>query len=1844
MNKTFCKIFLRALPKISMKFVNVIMLTSILLSSITGAVQARAESKDVSKLIPQERAAVTADDTYIPPSFTHPKARLATQGSSSEKYLEPSVLNSTLPDPITCTSDLVNMGCEQVDPYTVTITKSGANNNTNVSGSVIAPNDVPIYVRIIGDMGYDNNVNYSSGRWSPPFHNLMGIHLDSIYYQPSSYVTSTFNSTYIFTRTVGTFDVATTIIKTSSGNLKFDTVASCIVGCSYSAMSFSGNLLFQLSTIPYTHKPLNVSTTYHTDSIRTTLTQNADGNTISIANSSGFTVGDEVLVMAMIGTQAGLYETAYLSAVLPDHLELTANLKYTYDIAAGPVMVQQVPYFGAVTVASGGNITAHAWNGTTGGVVFFRADSVTVQTGGKIDVSGLGYRGSGATASGEGPGGGIGGVSYYWDATGGGGGSYGGSGYQGHKGSSCSGCWNIWGSLPGNGYGEAILDNLYLGSGGGGGGRSLANSGKPGRAGRAGGGVIYFDAQIVNVNGGILSNGLAATSKTTECNMDDGGGGGGSGGSVYIKAQNITIDPSASVSATGGVGNTNRNSTCWGNGSVTLGGQGGLGRIRLDYSNLSGNTTPPPGYSQVISGNNSNIFAGPTTVEADGVTASTITVTVYDTANTPIQGANVTLHTTGSASIIQPVTPTNSLGKATGQITNTVEETVSVSATVNGVLLDDTVDLTFNYKVDPSLSTLTVNPESVIANGASIAIITAALKNAVGIPVPNRLVEIALISGTGLSINDQNVGIDQYLTIGNTDSNGIATAVLKTTLAGVRTFKARSGQELITQLGTANFMAGPVSPTTSYVTASPASAPADGQTPINVTVVARDANNNPIEGATVILSASGGNAVVTQPAATNAQGFAIGTVVNNTNESIEVSVEINGEAIQDKASAVFRGADLRLLLTAPTVLPIGANVQYQVDVKNIDNLAAQNVSLVVDLPAGVTYSHSNDAVLPSQSGQTLTWALGDFAAGAGRVFTIFGSLGTTIPAGTVLAAHGVLTSTTSEESLGNNSATVSTQVVDGRSFVSSISPLSKTINANSAATYGIQINNTGLLADTFNLAVNGLDPSWYALPGTEFNLAPGEIRTVDLNLDFSLQSNKCALPTNIPFSVNISSSNRAETKAAEVNLQLGPVVTDVYPVNNTSFGSRDVIFSWKTDAQATGKLHVYPVGQPGQDIVYSTPASTSHSAAVKNLTRNATYEWYVEAATECGATLSQTRQFTIGSGVVFKSHELSYEINRDYDQTAMVWVTNQDTVARNVNLKIEESYDDLIVNFRGSGSIDGDVTLLPGETRSIELAFFAQDAEIKNYVINAVLTSTDTNGTDTESDLAVIRVKVLFPGDYTIEEISVDPILNIATYRLTNKGMPITDLNITVEDPTTHLPALAMVTPQIYHARVDKGKTLDFRVIPLYSADQAVGPVSSSIGQGVMAMPAKNAVTDILYDIVSKVAEDVQRTTVRKNCDGNIYAVTFNGPISVSLPYNTWYCPNRTHVEIGLSTPPFVDADNLLGGMLQMGFSPASVAAPHTVAISMNGDPLGSMQGIPKGIYSFNLSPTNINTGFMTSARQTVTIDAHFANFAHYQIGTGGNLIVVMDTVTVFVCAHSQEEARQIAIDTYGLAPVAGTLNVQIERPNAGFPADLDANGFVNVRAFVGDNLPAFSNLYSVSAEVKYLDMPGVPTDSFPLFNDGQTGHGDDRANDRYFNALWHPRFGGNMRLTVTASTGYGLSDTATRDFTVNAQPDFEVKSVSIEKISRKGEFVKVWTEIANNGFTVAGPVAVEFRYYTATDEGVKIGAPLYISRQELFNTILNNSFERGEVIKVTDNNFVAPEVHLYYVEVVVDP
>lgn len=1144
--------------------------------------------------------------------------------------------------------------------------------------------------------------------------------------------------------------------------------------------------------------------------------------------------------------------------------------------------------------------------------------------------------------------------------------------------------------------------------------------------------------------------------------------------------------------------------------------------------------------------------------------------------------------------------------------------------------------------LDQLNSTIEITPAQPNANGTDIATLRVTLLNVDGVPMPNKPVDIAIASGSNLTINGTQVSANQYITIGNTNSNGVATTSITTTIAGTRTIKARSGQELIVQEGTVEFVPGAVSATTSLITASPASAPADGQSPITVTVTARDSNNNLIQGANVVLQSTG-NAVVTQPTTpTDSQGKTSGQIVNASGETVTISAKVNGVDLQDVANIVFRAADMQLLLTAPSVQSVGTNIQYQVDVRNISSIVVQNASLQVNLPAGIAYVNSNASVSPSENGQALTWNLGNFAPGASTVFTIFGSLTSSIPAGTLLEIQGVLTSATPEESLANNSAIANTQVVDGRSFTVSLSPASKTIGANATAAYQISIDNTGLLADNYNLTVSGLDPSWFVLSEAAFNLAPGEVKSIDL----SLQASGCTLTGSIPFSVNTISSNQTITKSAQLIAQSGPVVTNIYPENNTSLGSRDITFSWKSDSLSTGTLHIFPVGQPAQDVTYSTPSSTSHSRIVTGLTRNVTYAWFVESASECGVTTTPTRQFTVSNGVVFKSHDQSYTINRDYDQTIMVPVINQDSVSHTIHLEIvPHPYADLTVNFRGSGSIDQDITLLPGETRSVQLAFFAQDAQLNNYVITARLTSED--GGETISDLATIRTRVLFEANYTIEAVHVDPVLNVTTYRVKNSnfGQPITDLTISAIDHSTGLPANVLLVPQIYHARLGTGESLEFQAIPQYSVDQVANFNNLGAPSGVLAAPKKYRVSTVSFDLVSKVKDLVQVLPVQQQCDGNVYAVTFDGPRAIALPFYTWYCPNRPNILIELMLSLFMGNSEILDSLLQLSFSPAATAEAHDMTVSINGHEVGgTTNAVPDGTYSFNIDSSFINPSSNSGAKQQININANFDNFAHYQIGSNGKLFIAMDGLTLFICADSLEEAQDIAQQLYGFTKPPEYVNVLIEQPATIGTVALDENGLVNIRAQVMDDLVPYVNLYSVVAEVEYLDQPGTPSEQFLIFDDGETGHGDAAANDRHFNAKWLPKYGGEVRLTVSATALGGLSAEASKTFFVNAQPDFEVNNVFIEKIAREGDAVEVQAEVANNGFTVTGPVLVEFRYYNATDEGLKIGNPIYTSQQELFGTILNNTFDHGETLTIKDNTFVAPAVHLYYVEVVIDP
>ncbi|MBI3608554.1 MAG: Ig-like domain-containing protein, partial [Nitrospirae bacterium] len=93
------------------------------------------------------------------------------------------------------------------------------------------------------------------------------------------------------------------------------------------------------------------------------------------------------------------------------------------------------------------------------------------------------------------------------------------------------------------------------------------------------------------------------------------------------------------------------------------------------------------------------VAASPGTVAADGVAASTITITLRDANNNPVSGKTVTVASSRGATdtITQPASPTNTLGQTTGTVKSTTVGTSTLTATdaTDSVTVTQTASVTF---------------------------------------------------------------------------------------------------------------------------------------------------------------------------------------------------------------------------------------------------------------------------------------------------------------------------------------------------------------------------------------------------------------------------------------------------------------------------------------------------------------------------------------------------------------------------------------------------------------------------------------------------------------------------------------------------------------------------------------------------------------------------------------------------------------------------------------------------------------------------------------------------------------------------------------------------------------------------------------------------------------------------------------------------------------------------------------------------------------------------------------------------------------------------------------------
>ena len=322
---------------------------------------------------------------------------------------------------------------------------------------------------------------------------------------------------------------------------------------------------------------------------------------VTVDSTTGFAEGDELMIIQHQGDGAGVYEFARIASISGSTFTLTAPLvnDYATDEPATSQVVR-VPNYTTLTVGAGASIVSPPWDGSTGGVVAFRAQDAALIEG-SVYVSMQGFQGvprgntnnhpgdqgegtGGAPvrareANGNGGGGGErNGCECCWGGAGGGGGhaSAGTVGTDG--GNACQ-----KGGFGGEAVGNPEQSLIFFGGAGAQGG---ADEDGHGSGGANGGGIVFIGAAELTVTGSIEASGQNGQKEYNFAGCGSGGGGGGAGGAIYLEVGDADLGAGL-ITALGGPGGDE------GGNCGTRGGGASDGRITVDATgSLSGTTSP----------------------------------------------------------------------------------------------------------------------------------------------------------------------------------------------------------------------------------------------------------------------------------------------------------------------------------------------------------------------------------------------------------------------------------------------------------------------------------------------------------------------------------------------------------------------------------------------------------------------------------------------------------------------------------------------------------------------------------------------------------------------------------------------------------------------------------------------------------------------------------------------------------------------------------------------------------------------------------------------------------------------------------------------------------------------------------------------------------------------------------------------------------------------------------------------------------------------------------------------------------------------------------------------------
>jgi len=350
------------------------------------------------------------------------------------------------------------------------------------------------------------------------------------------------------------------------------------------------------------------------------------------------------------------------------------------------------------------------------------------------------------------------------------------------------------------------------------------------------------------------------------------------------------------------------------------------------------------------------------TVVADGADSVRVTVTVRDAQGNPIGGALVVLEATGTGNTVHsPTALTDGSGVAVGSVRSTVAESKTIRAKVGGTYLTGNLSVNFIAGAfSPSVSGMSGDKSTVVADGADSVRVTVTVRDANGNP----------IAGASVVLEATGSGNTYRQPAGVTGSNGQAVGAVRSTVAELKTVRARVGATYLTGNLSVNFTAGAFSPSVSGMSGDKGTVVADGADSVRVTVTIRDANGNPISGALVVLEATGtGNTVHSPAALTDGSGVAVGSVRSTVAELKTIRARVGGTYLTSSLGVTFVAGSLHhFIVTHAGTAVAGAPSSVVIDARDASNNRVTSFG-------GLVRAYTSSAV----PGDYISWGLGNAA-------------------------------------------------------------------------------------------------------------------------------------------------------------------------------------------------------------------------------------------------------------------------------------------------------------------------------------------------------------------------------------------------------------------------------------------------------------------------------------------------------------------------------------------------------------------------------------------------------------------------------------------------------------------------------------------------------------------------------------------------------------------------------------------------------------------------------------------------------------------------------------------------